>query len=1614
MLRRFSKRTGLSSQDDEGASGSWLSKLEEDETHAGYTDPHVSDPYQPAPTTSTRGKRHATFSDTGISAIQSRTSTAFRSSHRREPVDKLGLSLVHAVPEPLADLIFVHGLGGASWRTWSWQRDPRNFWPSWLGEEAELFRTRIFTFGYNADLAGQENPSNILDFARELLFQMKTYSGTKSMNNESIGQAYIIGKSDQQYAGIVDKIHAMLFLATPHRGSAYAGILNNVLRSSPGLSSKTYVSELEKTSTSLQDINEQFRNMCGSLQLVSLYETQKTAVALGIKKMIVSSDSAILGYPTEISSSLNADHHGVCKFSGANDPNYELVRNVLRMFMRKLKPLSMQSEIPGETDITILPEKKKLQELLSVHEDPNDDFELIRDRLMEGSCQWILQRPSYLEWKDLSLTGSKLLWLTGLPGAGKSVLSTFIINSLQNEDVDNCFYYFFKSEHQTKRSVSYMLSSIAYQTALASRPFRDQLLEKYDSGGVPSGRQKASSIWESVFESILFRQRFEQPIFWVIDGFDEADHPQLLLKLVSKLQVNTQFRILFVSRPMSKIALHTFSNIDVVHDSITIRDTYDDIRAYALAEISTTIHNEEACEDVCNRVLQKAEGSFLWTTLVINQLKENWHTQEDINQVLSNLPDGMELLYTRMMNSIADQPARPRLIASRILTWALCAFRPLELSELEVALAHEFGEFLSLNTTVTQTCGNFIRVERSRVILIHGTARNFLQSRTEELPLSIDYSQGHEHISETCLNFLMDPKYNWKRALAQSHPTGKAMDGRFGQVTRRPTWFDNHPFFSYAILCWSYHISLAPSSSRLAALVHEFLDQFCLVWINGIALYGDMKALARAAKYIKLFNKSRMRKSSQDSLESLKRTRDDELKQWSKDLIRVVGRFGNILAEKPLSIYKYIIPFCPSGSIINQTFRSMSSISVVGITSETWDDCLARLTMGGDEMATKVLCRGPYFVTLISHGIVIVWHADSCAEARRLDHKEWITVMECSRVSSLIVTAGATTIRVWDISTGEELYHLTRPIDRRILALSFSDTDEKLLIGYDDSSMQCVELDDLSEKWKYSFEVSGDSEHPCPHLVSISPDQYQVVLGYRGRPLFAWNLDSPNHRPQICTRPEDRLSGDNDPSAWKSVSPLRVIWRPGLPSVFILYYDATLFEWNIDQDIQKLIPDVGGIDMAISSDGNLLLTSDYNGTLSIWTVPEFRLTYRLEECGIVSSLAFSPDGQRFYDIRGPLCNVWEPEVLIRSDDLEELSSTQDTSVSNPISSSKRTAGAQITALVHDSEDKYYCCGKESGAVVMHEMETGKKIRKVYGHAAIASVIEMAWSRTSRFIASADDCGRVIVKRLRKPSPENNSWGVFPLLDFRPGDAISQLLFSPAEEYLLVSTSTQDYVWSLKSKKEVCRSDRWAGSGHKWLHHPSKPEILLLLDSGSLRIFKWATFVETRMWTLGPTAETNQGDLTQALDMEKLNIEKVKPRENKVYIEQPMAANGSQIIFDACPDIRTSRTHISHRQVMVLDIPSDFTTTKPRPAQGLHDHVNRLVGCFQGLVVFLNHQYCFCTWDIRIGSSSLKQHFHLPKDWLSSEMLKLCIVNKHGTILCPKNGEVAIIRHGIKF
>ena len=130
-----------------------------------------------------------TLHQPSIDLTSAGSSQGSRKSRRPDP-GPLGLTLVYS-PEDghKADIVFVHGLGGTSRKTWSKNEDPDLFWPlKFLPFEPDVALTRIFTFGYNANFraAGKINIS-VLDFAKDLLFDLK-YAKDERNRDLAIGR----------------------------------------------------------------------------------------------------------------------------------------------------------------------------------------------------------------------------------------------------------------------------------------------------------------------------------------------------------------------------------------------------------------------------------------------------------------------------------------------------------------------------------------------------------------------------------------------------------------------------------------------------------------------------------------------------------------------------------------------------------------------------------------------------------------------------------------------------------------------------------------------------------------------------------------------------------------------------------------------------------------------------------------------------------------------------------------------------------------------------------------------------------------------------------------------------------------------------------------------------------------------------------------------------------------------------------------------------------------------------------------------------------------------------------------------------------------------------------
>jgi WD40 repeat protein len=1149
-----------------------------------------------------------------------------------------------------------------------------------------------------------------------------------------------------------------------------------------------------------------------------------------------------------------------------------------------------------------------------------------------------------------------------MPGTGKSTLAAMTIRHLQQVfSSQSCQHHFFTESQPTKKSLAYCLRSIAFQVATTHGAFAERLARLHQDVGDALSSQKCQTIWAKVFEGILFKMDIGYTLHWVFDAVDEAENSQMLLKLLSQIQSSSCIKVMLLSRPNKDITAVVAQPTKIaVHDTITIRDTSQDIRGYVRSVVTATLPNESHLQtQVIDQIVSRTEGSFLWARLALDTLHHNWHTLGDIQKAMDVIPKDMQSLYRNMLLAVNSQDQRLQDMAQRILTWATCSFRPMKLAELQAALEPEFGGFISLKDTIIQICGHFVRIDGDNVSLIHATARRFLVTSDGNEPEFVSSQDGHEALAKACLQYLSDDR--WRRVLSQVPEADTIHKDRLTAL------YDTHPLLGYALNYWAYHVRYAPvTSPALLQHLKLFFSKHVLCWIQAVALSRSLRTLPLASQYIKLYLKKR-KKGQPSSLSSASLTGrlsgDSEvhfLDRWAGDLIRILGKFGNNLAENPSSIFKHIPPFCPRDSIIGQFGARQENplIKVTGISSRIWDDNLARLSVGRDETASKVRCIGVYFLTLVSsNGTVIIWSAETCEELRRIEHGEWVVLFETNATGSAVATSGRFTFKIWDISSGQLLHSITKDPQMRPIQIAFGTVETDLVVAYDDCSVVWYDMGAGTEVESFTTEESNKLRG-CPRLMVLSPDQSRVAIAFRGRPVVVWETsDASLNPPRRCLRAADEIrSSESD--AYNA--PEVAVWHPDGESLYILYQDTVIVHWDLVEDERSEFDNTEAREMVISSDGAFLLTCNFSGVLSVWALPRFNLVYRLHGNDFVRDMAFSPDSQRIYDTRGSMCCVWEPDALVRPDDIDRhgdnLSSTLDGSmasdaVSEPVYS-QDSSGSAVTALTYESGGEFYCCGREDGTVSIYDMQKGKISRKVCSHGSNVDVVSLAWSPSGRFLASGDDMGKIIVKRLRLK--EDGKWTVFPVFETRISDGIAdQFVFSPDEHLLLISAPSQDQIWDFGTKSMICQKSRKEERSGQWINHPFDETRLLLVEQNRIHIYQWRNLEDEVLHNIITT--TLADDIETPRPTSATSSDKV----------QALAAthNRRYFVCQITPKSRKMRSRNDREKnllslIMATDLQGPASTpqeqVRRRPLSDLSAHMQSFLGCHRDKFVFIDH------------------------------------------------------------
>ncbi|KAL8888657.1 MAG: hypothetical protein Q9192_006143, partial [Flavoplaca navasiana] len=1518
-------------------------------------------------------------------------------------------------------------------------RDTNLFWPQqWLPSEPGFERARLLSFGYNAHFGSSErkNILNIADFAKELLYEMKFASDGRSqelqigkvpiifvahsMGGLVVKKAHIFGQNDDQYRQIVKSTRAVLFLSTPHRGTDLAELLNRILAVSfVKLSAKYYIAELRQNSGALQDINEQFRNIAPSLNLFSFYETQRTAI--GPKKvMVLEKDSSILGYPNEVSKALNADHHNVCKYADRRDPNYISVRNA----MKSLLPNSTVTMSCGAT-ATLLRDKtilKNVENLLAVSEAPEDDYEFFRSRWMPGSCQWVFSRPAFTSWLNDMTGSSSILWVNGLPGSGKSVLSSFVIGQLRDMGY-SCQYYFFRYADHTKRTSNAMLRSLAYQITVCLPQLRD-LLHSMSEEAVKLEKAEARVIWQKVFVSKLCKLRVRQPLYWVIDALDECEAPDQLLSLFSSISTSLiPLRIMVVGRKTDALSIcFRRLNHSVRIDDLSTDNTQTDLRHYVEEEIKYLRGDLGMKARVVETVYEKANGIFLWVNLVLKEILR-CHTEAEIERALQDMPSDLEPLYQRMDGALYES-LRPgdRDLSKVILTWVVYSQRTLTLEEFSEALQPEISSVLDLRFTISHVCGDFVVIDaKGRVGLVHQTAREYL-IKTAGHNHSLTLRRGHRELFAKCISYLSRPD----QGLTGERPW------TFSRVLSTQT------FLHYAATAWSYHLRFSAVTSNysdLLVLKHFFENRYVLGWIQLLAAWNELETLIYASNSLNTYLRKKS-KADADSSPHTQRLQDKEfLELWAIDLVKIVGKFGGQLLKHPKIIQCLVPALCPTTTAIFQQLKRNTAGGYVQLNAfarSKWDDCLSRFSIGRDTRPREITCLEPLFAVLSSDGTLRSYDPVTHQLIRELVHGELVSCFKFSPSNEKCVTYGYRTTKIWNVKTGQQICVVNNPENAKALDITFINEESTLMSCSDDRRFRHCVISSPDAGWKV---VSGNIKNDegnggqlcSPILVAFNTDGSQIALFFRTLPVHVWDID----REQMigrCIRPTDREKTRQAP--YSEVHQL--CWNPTSGHVLGLYIDGPVFKWRPGETICQELRTIA-FNIQCSLDGSLFVTTKKDGSLEVWNFQHFALVYRLSYHVPIIDAALSPDGSRIYDLRESHCNVWEPNALMRYAEEDEKSSDTTSSVgsSTLVSHTSEVSNENLRplrTLAVGTRTWLFCSGDDAGGVRLVKAADQTSIEVAQG---FFNITRAAWSDDERYLATTDSAWRLRVRTVNDSGPKTE---VSLSFETKIGRGPLQVLMDAQSEYLLLVTLDALELWSLGSQTLVTTKPN-ATPYSRWTTHPSNGAYVIQCSFSTLRLYSWTTLDEIQCRQLKRiSAESTEEGVPEHMAWKPLSASfPLGPDENSDAIEDvAISQQGSHLLLQA-----SSLSTPKHRKVQYLMVRLENLTDFPyspieaqglpqaiatntakilgfvykRPERGSYSIVRGVEKVLEESLAFLDHGDWICSWPIgdNVGAMpKIRRHFFLPQDWLNLDSLRLATTSRDGKFFCPRNGEVAIV------
>ncbi|CAG9954438.1 unnamed protein product [Clonostachys rosea f. rosea IK726] len=279
----------------------------------------------------------------------------------------------------------------------------------------------------------------------------------------------------------------------------------------------------------------------------------------------------------------------------------------------------------------------------------------------------------FLRWPT-----SKIYWITGKPGSGKSTLMKHIRQSLETRNllrywsggrnVLQARFYFCNSGENMQMSIEGLLQSLLLDCL---RPIPSSIIQRvlparwevaclFDQDDVPWGEEELLGALRTLLMDVYAHQKF----FFLIDGLDEYFGEQSqLIDLIMELAEETNnlklcissrrwphFHDAFMGRP--HLVLEDLTDADIGH---YVEAKFEESSAFCQLRQREPENFERLMRDTCH----KAEGCFLWAQLAVQYLTDALSNGDSIGDLENRLgelfPGDIERIIEKIIASLDEE-----------------------------------------------------------------------------------------------------------------------------------------------------------------------------------------------------------------------------------------------------------------------------------------------------------------------------------------------------------------------------------------------------------------------------------------------------------------------------------------------------------------------------------------------------------------------------------------------------------------------------------------------------------------------------------------------------------------------------------------------------------------------------------------------------------------------------------------------------------------------------------------------------------------------------------------------------------------------------------------------